>query len=164
MGRSRIYLASSWRNPDQQDAVERLRNAGHPVYDFHNPEDAWTKTYPGDGSGGFQWTEIDPNWTSWTPWSFVAALNTQTAQDGYDKDFSAMETAEICVLLLPCGRSAHIEAGYFAGHPDKQLHIVLPNELGQNQDYAEKRWEPELMYKMADGIWLSLSDLIQNII
>ena len=164
MTRSSIYLASSWRNPGQQEAVRMLREAGHPVYDFRNPGDVTTTKYPGDGSGGFQWTEIDPNWMSWTPWSFVAALGTQTAQSGYDNDFEAMENSEVCVLLLPSGRSAHIEAGYFAGHPDKSLHIVLPHELGNNVEYAEKRWEPELMYKMADGIWLSLEDLIRNIV
>ena len=164
MGKSSIYLASSWRNPDQQNAIKALRKAGHPTYDFRNPDDEWSKTYPGDGSGGFRWDEIDPHWVSWSPWAFLSALGTQTAQDGYDNDFNAMEKAGMCVLLLPCGRSAHIEAGYFAGHPDKSLHIVVPNALGERLEYAEKTWEPELMYKMADGIWLSIEDLIQNIV
>ena len=33
----KIYLASSWKNTDQPDLVEALRNAGHDVYDFRNP-------------------------------------------------------------------------------------------------------------------------------
>jgi hypothetical protein len=50
-----------------------------------------------------------------------------------------MLDAEACVLCLPSGRSAHIEAGYFVG-ARKRL-IVLTNGV---------RMEPELMYKMAD--------------
>ena len=34
---SKIYVASSWRNPHQPAIVEELRVAGHEVYDFRNP-------------------------------------------------------------------------------------------------------------------------------
>ena len=53
----RIYVASSWRNPLQADVVAALKRDGHQVYDFKNPR-------PGDK--GFAWSEIDPNWESWT--------------------------------------------------------------------------------------------------
>lgn len=36
----RIYVASSWRCPDQQAVVQALRDAGHEVYDFRNPPEA----------------------------------------------------------------------------------------------------------------------------
>jgi hypothetical protein len=58
-----------------------------------------------------------------------------------------MEWADTCVLLLPCGRSAHLEAGYFVG-AGKELNIVLSNE----------KFEPELMYKMTNNIYVSLND------
>ena len=57
----RIYLASSWRNEGQPALVRLLRAAGHLVYDFRDPP---------SGSGGFQWTDIDPGWQGWKPHAF----------------------------------------------------------------------------------------------
>lgn len=48
---AKIYVASSWRNPFQQEVVNILRDLGHEVYDFKNPP---------HGNGGFQWSDIDP--------------------------------------------------------------------------------------------------------
>lgn len=148
---SLIYLASSWRNSDQPEVLDTLRAAGHRVYDFRNPGDKWNARggEKGDDSGGFRWSEIDPEWEGWSPWSFTQALQTETAERGFTHDFDAMQASEVGVLLLPSGRSAHLEAGYFAGHPDKTLHVLcltLP--------------EPELMYLMADGIHLSVGSLL----
>lgn len=146
---SAIYLASSWRNALQPEVLDRLRLEGHRVYDFRNPGDSWRHPRAGDDSGGFRWSDIDPAWEAWSPWSFTQALDTHTAAEGFANDRSAMESADVGVLLLPCGRSAHLEAGYFAGHPDKSLHILVP-ELP----------EPELMYLMADGIHLTVESLL----
>lgn len=147
-----IYLASSWRNELQPTVLAALRAAGHEVYDFRNPDDSWTTGAPGDDSGGFRWSDIDPAWETWSPWAFSQALDTETAAKGFANDWDAMQLADVGVLLLPCGRSAHLEAGFFAGHPDKTLHILIP-ELP----------EPELMYLMADGIHLSVESLIEGI-
>ena len=46
---ARIYVASSWRNPYFPDVVNRLRAAGHEVYDFRNPP---------HGGAGFLWTDV----------------------------------------------------------------------------------------------------------
>ncbi len=32
-----LYVASSWRNTYYPEVVAALREAGHEVYDFHNP-------------------------------------------------------------------------------------------------------------------------------
>jgi hypothetical protein len=103
---SRIYVASSWRNPFQQEVVAWLREVGHEVYDFRNPR-------PGDD--GFHWSDIDPAWQSWSPLQYRKALKHPIAAAGFESDFSAMRRADICVLVLPCGRSAHLEAGWMAG-------------------------------------------------
>lgn len=127
----KIYVASSWRNDHQPLVVWALRREGHDVYDFRNPV---------EGDYGFQWSNIDPEWQSWTPEAFVECLQHPVAQSGFDLDWQAMEGADVCVLVMPCGRSAHIEAGYFVGHPRKRLIILLTDG------------EPELMYKMGDAI------------
>lgn len=53
----KIYLASSWKNTYYPSVLAALRAAGHDVYDFRNP---------GDGTDGFKWSNIDPDWQNWT--------------------------------------------------------------------------------------------------
>jgi len=146
----RIYVASSWRNEHQSVVVQQLRDAGFEVYDFKNPK-------PGDT--GFHWSEIDPEWKTWDARTFRIALNHEIAVDGFASDFAAMEWADACVLVLPCGRSAHLEAGYFVGHPTKRLVILL----GIDDTHVIPPQEPELMYRMADAICVTLDQAIASL-
>jgi hypothetical protein len=100
-----IYVASSWRCRYQQFVVGALRAAGSGVYDFRNP---------GLGEEGFGWKAIDPDWLAWSPAKWREALKTPIAVRGYRNDRQAMDQADCCVLVLPCGRSAHLEAGFMA--------------------------------------------------
>jgi len=138
----KLYVASSWRNERQQEVVKQLQKAGHEVYDFRNP----TKD-----DHGFHWSEIDPEWKSWSPEQFCSGLRHSIAKRGFKRDFDAMEWADGCVLVLPCGRSAHLEAGYFVG-ARKPLYILLDDG------------EPELMYSMAYHICSDIDDLLELLI
>lgn len=129
----KIYVASSWRNEFQPGVVETLRKLGHEVYDFKNPQN-------GGENSGFKWSEIDPNWRDWTPKQFADNLDHPISQKGFDSDFDAMIWADVCVLVLPCGRSAHTEAGWMKGR-GKPVFVYIP--VAQ---------EPELMYKVYDLI------------
>lgn len=133
-----IYVASSWRNDYQPDVIRGIRELGYEAYDFRNP-------VPGDH--GFHWSQIDSEWESWSVDQYVHGLTHPLAEDGFNKDFSAMKWADACVLVLPCGRSAHLEAGYFVG-VGKPLLILVD------------RIEPELMYKMAVSIHSGLGSLL----
>jgi hypothetical protein len=143
LGKRRIYVASSWRNLLQPGVVAALRSMGHEVYDFKNPR-------PGDN--GFHWSDIDPRWQGWTPEAFATALHNPIATAGFTSDFGAMQWADTGVLVLPSGRSAHIEAGYFVG-AGKPLLILLP---------PDEQLEPELMYRMADAVVVGLSGLLER--
>jgi len=123
-----IYVASSWRNIYQPETVETLRALGHEVYDFRNPA-------PGDH--GFAWKQVHPKpCEEWTLPEYLEALDHPIAQEGFRKDFEAMERANCCVLVLPSGASAHLEAGWFSG-AQRPVLIYAPNYHGP----------PELMYK-----------------
>ena len=136
---SRIYLASSWRNTTQPIFLRMLRDAGHEVYDFRNPENA----------SGFQWKSLDPEWQNWTAREYrVNLLKNPLASHGYLNDMRAMEWADTCVLLLPCGRSAHLEAGWFAGRGKRLIILTQDGE------------EPELMALMANHICISPREVI----
>lgn len=131
MEKRKIYVASSWRNDYQQLVVGILRGLGHDVYDFRHPS---------KDDHGFAWSEIDEDWERWTTDEYVKALEHPIAQRGYKNDFDAMKEADTCVLVLPCGRSAHTEAGWMKGM-GKEVYIYSPVEQ-----------EPELMYKVFDRI------------
>lgn len=125
----RVYVASSWRNSYQPSVVKALRSAMHEVYDFRNP---------GDGEKGFGWDSIDSAWQTWNVAQFRDALRHPFAEHGFARDKNALDWCEACVLVLPSGMSAHLEAGWCAGR-GKPVAI-----------YAPELREAELMYKVFD--------------
>jgi len=134
----KIYVASSWRNQAQPMIVKTLREQGYEVYDFRNPE---------PGNNGFHWSEIDPEWKVWTPERFRESLNHPIAVEGFITDMSALAECDVCILVLPCGRSAHLEAGYAIGAG--KLTIILLSD-----------GEPELMYKMTPYIFTNIDEVL----
>lgn len=133
-----IYVASSWRNEYQEQVVEVLRSMGHEVYDFKNPP---------HGRGGFAWSDIQESWQTWTTEEYRDALNHEIAIDGFNSDFDGMKWADVCVMVLPCGRSANTEAGWMKG-AGKKVYVFSPIKQ-----------EPELMYKLYDGIIANVHEL-----
>ncbi len=138
----RIYVASSWRNEQQPNVVHAILEAGHEVYDFRHPSMG-----PGKRGLGFHWSDIDPDWKTWTPEQFREALRDPRAADGFASDLCGMEWANTFVLVMPCGRSAHLELGWAIG-ASKPAHILLSDG------------EPELMYGLATGLHTHLGELL----
>lgn len=141
----KIYVASSWRNQIQDVIVEVLRASGFEVYDFKNPA-------PGDN--GFGWSEIDPDWKAWTASMFRRALESKPAERGFALDMAALRACDVCVLVLPCGRSAHLELGWACGAGRRTLALVL-DSAGPH--------EPELMYKMLDSVCISVHEMLETL-
>ena len=139
---ARIYVASSWRNQYFPEVVKRLREAGHEVYDFRNPP---------HGGAGFHWTDVDPDAPNWTYAQYAEGLHHPLAERQFQADIDALTWADTCVLVLPCGRSAHTEAGWMAG-AGKRVVAYLPEMV-----------EPELMYKLFDGVAGSLEELVGKV-
>lgn len=138
---ARIYLASSWRNPHQPFMVDTLRQAGHQVYDFRNPPN----------SSGFQWADIGLELPCTAELYRSALLSHPRAAQGFNADFAAMRWADTCLLVLPCGRSAHLELGWMAGAGKRTLILTQDGE------------EPELMALLADTICISVSEVLSEL-
>ena len=124
----KIYTASSWRNERYPAVVNALKAEGYEVYDFRNP---W------DEGAAFNWEQIDPNWENWGAYEFVEALKHPLSERAFKSDKAGMDWADVCVLILPSGKSSHMEAGYMAGK-GKPVHILLDGG------------RPELTYKLAN--------------
>jgi hypothetical protein len=120
-----IYVASSWRNKKQQGVVKLLKNLGHNVYDFRNPE------------SHFKWDMIDTHWQDWTLKQFCCKLEHPLAKKGFQSDFAAMQKADLFVGVQPFGVSASLEMGWAVGAGKKTILYLAPGE-------------PELMVKMFD--------------
>ena len=112
----------------QPDVVRILIEAGHEVYDFRNPHKK---------NVGFHWSDIDPDWERWSSDKLIDGLEHPLASKGFTTDMEGLDWADAVVMVMPCGRSSHLELGYAVGK--KKRTIIL---LSQS--------EPELMYKMAD--------------
>ena len=134
-----IYLASSWRNRFQPRVVEILRDEGYEVYDFKNPP---TRS-------GFAWEQTCKDWASWDLKGFLRSLEHPIAEAGFNSDFNAMQKADLFVLLLPSGRSAHLEVGWAIGQ-GKPACILIPEYDG-----------PDLTYKLASTIVGSVREVVQ---
>ncbi len=137
-----IYVASSWRNKYQPEVVSFLRECKFEVYDFRHPT---------LNNKGFHWSEIDTEWGCWSIKQFQDALHHPIACDGFRRDMAGMMDCDICVLVMPCGRSAHLEAGWCAGAGKCVIAYFPDGEL--------EEFEPELMYKMFDFVVHGLLEL-----
>jgi hypothetical protein len=136
---ARIYLASSWRNQHQPWLVILLRQNGHQVYDFRNPPH----------STGFKWEDIGLALPCAAEAYRAALLTHPRAAQGFNADFSAMRWADTGLLVLPSGRSAHLELGWMAGAGKRTLILTQDGE------------EPELMALLADQICISPDEVLE---
>lgn len=80
--------------------------------------------------------------------AYLTMVHHPVATAGFASDFEAMERADTFVLVLPCGKSAHLELGWAIG-TGKRTAILLEDPV-----------EPELMYRMVDHLSPSLFDLL----
>lgn len=138
IGKMKIYLASSWRNEFYEPVREKLIKEGFEVYDFK------------DEKYQFHWGELDPHWKHWSRFESVRALETDKAKRAFASDFGALKECDALVLLNPSGKSAHLEAGFAIG-AKKPVFIYKHNG------------DPELMYLMADGIFINIEDIIEKL-
>ena len=141
MSEGLLYVASSWRNGLYAGVITVLKAANVPHYDFKNPA-------PGDQ--GFNWREIDDSWQRWTPRQYREALDHSIACHGFQNDMDALRACARLLLVLPCGRSAHLELGYAIG-AGKETIIYMP----ESEDN-----EPELMYKAATHLCVTMGEVL----
>ena len=138
---ARIYVASSWRNQHQQKLVKLLRENKHKVYDF---------TQPGGEAKPNVWDEIKLDHDSCSQAEYAKAMTDEKVVQRFSEHLEALTDADTCILLLPCGRSAHSEAGFMAGLGKRVFVFNNDNEI-----------KPELMYLLYDGYTNNIKDLIE---
>lgn len=143
-----IYLASSWRNPHYESLLEELRKT-FCVYDFKERGFEWHEVISANSrerktKPSHKW-KVDGH-------ELKDALKHPTSLKHYSFDAEALKACNALVLLLPCGRSAHLEAGFAMGER-KPVFVYLPPTVTV---------EPELMYLLggsAEEVYSDFSSL-----
>jgi nucleoside 2-deoxyribosyltransferase len=125
----RIYLIGSLRNPAIPIVAANLRAEGYNVFDD------WFAAGP----------EADDYWQKYETergHSFVEALDGWAADHVYMFDKKHLDEADCAVLVLPAGKSGHLEFGYIIGQ-GKPGYILLASA-------EPERWD--VMYMFADRV------------
>lgn len=147
MRHRKIYVVGSLKNSEIPKIANCLRQAGHTVFDD------WYSPGP----------DTDSYWQSYEKVrgkNYIAGLNGYAAKNNFAFDLRHLHQADTTVLVLPCGKSGHMELGYQLGRisafmecgrdAGREGHILLQGE--------PEKWD--LMYRFAHGVWNSLDELI----
>ncbi len=138
-----IYVASSWKKTmNHEEVVKALRDAGHEVFNYREIEVA-------DGHKGFAWRDIDEHLTENRARWWKACMTHPTAKKGFGLDMEALMASDAVVMVLPCGKNAHMELAYGVGAG--KLTVILQDDPLS---------EPELMYNMVDKVCMSIGELL----
>lgn len=134
-----IYVVGSLRNPEIPRIAQEIRDH---VQDDHWVFDDWYAAGP----------EADDYWKAYSEakgQDFPTALADSAAQNVFKFDKRHLEAADIVVLVLPAGRSGHMELGWSLGK-GKRGYILLD---------SPDRWD--VMYNFADGVFYSVEELLE---
>lgn len=133
-----IYLIGSLRNPKVPEIASTLRAAGHDVFDDwyaagERADDAWKDYELARGH------------------SYAEALAGFAAEHVFQFDLHHINRCEAGLLVLPAGKSGHLELGYILGQ-GKPGYILLSDP---------DRWD--VMYKFATLVTTELDEILDDI-
>ncbi len=135
-----IYVAGSMSNRSGVlEVSRRLRSAGHEVFND------WIM--PGEEADA-KWQEFEQAQGR----TFLEALYAPHANNAFQFDKRHLDCADAFVLVLPCGKSGHLELGYVAGK-GKPTYILLNGE--------PEKWD--VMYLFAKLVCPSLDVLVDAV-
>lgn len=158
----------SWaevKAPDAEDSIVICQNCSQPIaygsftgLGFYEPDvdpardpEIWRHANSGYATcllngktaipkKGSDWESVD---------DYLQMLAHPRSIEGFNADFDAMKRADTFVMVLPCGKSAHLELGWAIG-AGKRTAILLENPV-----------EPELMYLCADFLAPNVGALLE---
>jgi hypothetical protein len=132
-----IYLVGSLRNPEIPKYADMLRREGHEVFDD------WFAAGP----------IADDSWQEYEKTKGVhydEALKSWAAQHVFEFDKHHLNRCDAVVLVMPAGKSGHLELGYAVGI-GKKAYVLFDRE--------PDRWD--VMYAFANGVAFDMPTLIK---
>lgn len=135
-----LYLIGSLRNKKVPLIANIIESAGYSVFDD------WHAAGP----------EADDYWRKWAKirnLTYQQALNSYSAKHVFEFDKYHLDRCDIAVLMMPAGRSGHLELGYFVG-TGKPGFILFEEE--------PERWD--VMTQFATGTAFSVDELLELLV
>ena len=135
----KVYIIGSLRNPEVPELAKQIRELGFEVFDD------WHGTGP----------EADDYWQKYEEnrgRPYHEALYGYAATNTFEFDKSHIDAADIGILLLPAGKSGHLEIGYMTGQ-GKRTYILFND--------TPERWD--VMYRFVNRVYLYREDLFQEL-
>ena len=132
----RVYLLGALKNRSIIQTANSIRELGHDVFDD------WLS--PGE--------EADEKWQEYEAGrgrSYKEALAGYHAKHVFDFDFTHLNRADVVVMVLPCGKSGHLEFGWGIGQ-GKPGYIL----------FDEEPTRYDVMYAFATDIFFDLDSLL----
>jgi hypothetical protein len=132
-----VYVIGSLRNPIIPEIGNKLRHLGWDVFDdWHaagpHADDEW-KRYETEKGNGYR-----------------EALHGYAAQHVFEFDLHHLNRCDAALLVLPAGRSGHLELGYMVGR-GRRTGVVLD---------TPDRWD--VMYQFVNEIYFSTDELLEG--
>lgn len=134
-----IYLVGSLRNPNIAEVANKLRGFGYEVFSSwfcagEVADDRWQEHEKGRGL------------------TLKQALKDYAAQHVYQFDKEHLDRCDMAVLVMPAGKSGHLEIGYMVGSK-KPTFILFDKE--------PERWD--VMLNFCRDIAFSVEELAEQI-
>ena len=134
-----IYMIGSLKNEKIPHIAKEIRTLGFEVFDD------WFSPGP----------EADDFWRNYEKVrgsTYKQALNNWAGKHVFEFDKHHIDRSDIGVLVMPAGKSGHLELGYMIGK-GKKCFVLFDEE--------PERWD--VMYQFADGICFSFDELKQEL-
>lgn len=134
-----IYLIGSLRNANITTIAREVRTLGLEVFDD------WFAAGP----------NADDCWQAYEKLrglSYPDALRSWAARHVFEFDKSHLDRSDAAVLVLPAGRSGHLELGYMAGR-GKPTYVLF--------DQEPERWD--VMYGFCTGVHFTIERLLEDL-
>lgn len=131
-----VYVAGSLKSERPGNVAADLRANGFSVFDD------WRAPGP----------DADDHWKTYEQArgrTYEEALKGHAAVNIYNFDKRHIDASDALVLVLPAGKSGHLELGYFLGQ-GKRGYILL--------DDTDVRWD--IMYQFCTGVFSKIEDLM----
>ena len=130
-----IYLIGALKNKKIPLIANELRALGFEVFDD------WFS--PGPEADDF-WREYEKTKTS----SYKEALKGWAAKHIFEFDKHHLDRSDIAILVMPAGKSGHLELGYCVGR-NKRTYVLFDEE--------PKRWD--IMYQFTNDVFFDIEEL-----
>lgn len=142
----KIYLGGSLNNPEVRALARtiRLDMGGIQVFDD------WAAAHP----------EADDKWRDYSKargYELPEALSSHAGQQVYNFDRINLISADVFVLVAPCGKSAHLEAGYMAGLREAGFSKRVIAYIGNDPERYD------VMYNFFDKICYTTEEVLTDL-